>query len=140
MGGWYYNAWNYSMTNPIQTETDYPYDSASGISGSCKYDTSKGIGKAGSYTIVATDTESIKSALNQQPCSVAIQATSPIFLTYSSGVITSPRCGTNVGHAVLAVGYGGNYYIVKNTYGSSWGEDGYVRIGMADGAGICGIN
>jgi hypothetical protein len=40
----------------------------------------------------------------------------------------------------VAVGYGANYYIVKNSWGSDWGESGYVRIGMADGSGICGIN
>jgi len=61
---------------------------------------------------------------------------------YTSGVITSTSCGTNLDHGILGVGYDANqkFYIVKNSWGGSWGESGYVRIGMnGDGAGICGI-
>lgn len=60
--------------------------------------------------------------------------------TYKSGIITSADCGSNVDHAVTIVGYGANYYIVKNSWGADWGEEGYVRIGTADGVGVCGIN
>jgi hypothetical protein len=55
-------------------------------------------------------------------------------------VIRSADCGINVDHTLLAVGYGIDYYILKNSWGTSWGEAGYVRVGMADGKGICGIN
>lgn len=60
-------------------------------------------------------------------------------------MITSSSCGTNLDHAILAVGYStgtaeGDYWIVENSWGTNWGESGYVRIGMASGAGICGIN
>ncbi len=47
-------------------------------------------------------------------------------------------------HAVTIVGYGsekdGGYYLVRNSWGESWGDQGYVKIGMAEGTGICGIN
>lgn len=53
-------------------------------------------------------------------------------------------CPANIDHAISAVGWGvegkQNYYIVRNSWGSSWGEDGYVRIQLSDGEGVCGIN
>jgi len=74
--------------------------------------------------------------------SVAVQADTTTFQSYTSGVITSSACGTNIDHAIAIVGYNqtGNYYIVRNSWGSSWGNSGYVWIGMASGKGICGIN
>ncbi len=80
------------------------------------------------------------SAINRGPVSVAIQADTAVFQTYSSGVITGDACGSNIDHAVLAVGYGPGYYIVKNSWGTWWGDQGYVKIEMRDGAGTCGIN
>jgi len=65
-------------------------------------------------------------------------------MNYTGGIITSPYCGTQLDHAVLAVGYGTeygqDYFLVRNSWGSSWGEAGYVRIGITEGYGICGIN
>ncbi len=60
-------------------------------------------------------------------------------------MITSSSCGTSVTTGGLAVGYStgtsaGNYWLVQMSYGTSWGLGGYVRIGMASGAGVCGIN
>jgi len=67
-----------------------------------------------------------------------------VFQTYTSGVITSSSCGTNIDHAVLAVGYGTEnnteYLLVKNSWGTSWGDQGYVKIALTSGAGTCGIN
>jgi len=65
-----------------------------------------------------------------------------VFQSYTGGIITSKSCGTEIDHGVLAVGYSAaqKYYIVKNSWGGSWGEKGYVRIGMnGQGKGICGI-
>ena len=67
-----------------------------------------------------------------------------VFHQYSSGIITDPKCGEDPDHDLLAVGYGmegtTGFFIVKNSWGSGWGENGYLRIGFAEGAGICGIN
>jgi C1A family cysteine protease len=86
----------------------------------------------------------MKSALQGQPVSVAIEADQPVFHQYTGGIITSDSCGTSLDHGVLAVGYGvesgQEYYIVKNSWTADWGEKGYVRIGIKDGAGICGIH
>lgn len=86
----------------------------------------------------------MKSALALGPVAVAIQAQSSVFMNYTGGIITSPYCGTNLDHAVTAVGFGTEngqpYYLVRNSWGPYWGESGYVRMGLTDGYGICGIN
>jgi KDEL-tailed cysteine endopeptidase len=57
--------------------------------------------------------------------------------------LNNTNCGTTLDHAVLAVGYGvengTNYWLVKNSWGTSWGEAGYIKIAAVDGNGICGI-
>ena len=85
-----------------------------------------------------------KARLALQPIAVTIEADKPVFQTYKSGIIDSPDCGIMLNHAVLAVGYGTengtDYYIVRNSWGPDWGEQGYVRIAAnADGPGVCGI-
>jgi hypothetical protein len=64
---------------------------------------------------------------------------------YTGGVMDSAECGTNLDHAVAAVGYGTDsesgkdYYIVRNSWGASWGDSGYIKIAAEEGKGICGI-
>lgn len=75
----------------------------------------------------------LQTAVAQQPISVSIDAETAYFQTYKSGVLTdATACGVNIDHAVLAVGYGvsgsTNYWLVKNSWSSSWGEQGYVKI------------
>ena len=140
-GGWYFWAWDYMKTHPLTTEANYPYVSGNGITGTCNSTkASQGIYKVTGYTQVAASSTAIKSAINQKPVSVAIEADTYVFQTYSSGILTSSACGTNIDHAVVAVGYGSNYYIVRNSWGTGWGESGYIRIGVTEGLGTCGIN
>jgi KDEL-tailed cysteine endopeptidase len=82
----------------------------------------------------------MKAAVLKQPVAAAIAANSDIMATYSRGIITSPTCGTAVDHAVVIVGYGKTFWIVRNEWGAGWGERGYVKIGFGKDAGICGIN
>ena len=67
------------------------------------------------------------SAINQQPVSVAIEADQSAFQSYSGGIL-SEGCGTNLDHGVLAVGYdtAEGYYLVKNSWGSSWEDNSYL--------------
>lgn len=89
---------------------------------------------------------SLKEAVSNGPVSIAIEADTAIFQSYSSGVITSKSCGTSLDHGVLIVGYGIQdnikYWLVKNSWGTSWGDGGYVKIERSDSVndpGICGI-
>jgi len=77
---------------------------------------------------------------------VAIEADQFSFQRYSSGVFDNSSCGTNLDHAVLLVGYGTDadsgveYYTMKNSWGSSWGDEGYMKMAIVgNGPGICGV-
>jgi C1A family cysteine protease len=67
-----------------------------------------------------------------------------LFQSYESGVITSEECGTLVDHAVIIYGYDTTdeipHYLIKNSWGSAWGEGGYGKVAIESGVGICGIN
>jgi hypothetical protein len=81
-------------------------------------------------------------ALTHQPVSISIRAENDVFRGYTGGIVDGPECGVEIDHAVLLVGYeeDGDYWIVKNSWGNKWGEDGYVRIKRTTGKGVCGIN
>jgi len=143
-GGWMDNAFSFAKKNSICTEGSYPYTATDGtcnLSG-CQVGIPQG-GVVG-YTDVSTDSEqAMMSAVAQQPVSIAIEADQYSFQLYSSGVLTA-SCGTRLDHGVLAVGYGSeagtDYWKVKNSWGSSWGEQGYVRLQRGKGgAGECGL-
>ena len=87
----------------------------------------------------------MKAALNLQPLSVLVDADNVYFHSYASGIIDSTSCGTNLDHAVLAVGYGTDaatgldYWLVKNSWNTVWGDQGYVKLAIQEGEGICGV-
>jgi C1A family cysteine protease len=126
--------------------SSYPYTSGATMdAGACK--TCSSVAHISSCSDVKpNDQISLKGAVAQQPIAVAISADSKIFQSYSSGVITSSSCYTSLNHGVLAVGYGTengqDYWLVKNSWGSTWGDKGYVKIGRSSSTndiGICGI-
>jgi len=78
----------------------------------------------------------LASNLNNQPCTVAVDAASPDWQSYSGGVYNG-RCGQNLDHAILAVGYTANYWIVKNSWSTRWGASGYIY--LIRGKNICGV-
>ena len=136
------NAFKYAEGTPLTTEANYPYTAM--FHTTCSY-AGNGIVSVVSYADVAVnDSAALKNAIATGPVSVAIEADTTVFQSYTGGIITSAACGTTLDHGVLAVGFGTEngveYIIVKNSWGASWGENGFVRLGVADGAGICGIN
>jgi len=143
-GGWPYLAVEYAAKNGLEQESDYPYTAEDG---DCKYNKAKATKVAGGYQFVtANSTDSLKAALVNGPVSVAIEADQDVFQFYSKGVI-STGCGAELDHAVLAVGYQKvgvlEAFIVKNSWGTSWGADGYVFISTINklnkNQGACGI-
>ena len=120
----------------------YPYTAKDGTCTKCSP-----VASISSCADVETNNQlALKSAVSKQPVSVAIEADTRYFQFYSGGILTSSSCGTQLDHGVLVVGYGieagQKYWLVKNSWGTSWGENGYIRISRTDSTndeGVCGI-
>ena len=144
-GGLQQRAFNYLKTHNAELESVYPYTSGGGVSGSCLYDSASTTAvDVSDYTMVtASNPTQMKAALVQQPLAVSIEADKLVFQTYKSGVMSSTKCGTTLDHAVLAVGYGSEngqeYWLVKNSWNTTWGDQGYIKLAIVDGSGICGV-
>lgn len=141
-GGVMDQAYGFVEQEGICTEAAYPFNSgADGISGSCRSTSCQSVLKITGYKRVPImDESSLKSAVAQQPVSIAIEADHRSFQLYHGGVY-SQDCGQKLDHAVLAVGYGTDngkdYWKIKNSWSPGWGEDGYIRI--ARGNNECGV-
>lgn len=141
-GGDMGTAFDLAKSFSVATEASYPYK---GVDGSCKtsFTTAIPTGGVTGYMSVGQSTADLKSALNSGPVSVAIEADQFAFQLYSGGILEDTggffgSCGTNLDHGVLAVGYGDGYFKVKNSWGSSWGVNGYIQI--SDAGNTCGIH
>lgn len=136
-GGLMDNAFEYIIkNNGIGAEDAYPYTARGG---QCK--TVPSVSKISGYKDVRRNSESdLMSAVNQQPVSIAIEADQSGFQFYNGGVF-SGKCGKNLDHGVLLVGYGTennqDYWLVKNSWGSSWGDAGYIK--LVRGQNQCGL-
>jgi len=139
-GGLMESALDYTAAKGVQLESDYPYTAQDG---SCKYSAAKVAFTNKAYKTANGDS-GLEAAVKIGPVSVSVEADQDVFQFYTSGILNSKSCGTNLDHGVLAVGYGTSgstgYWIVKNSWGTSWGDTGYLKIARATGSGICGIN
>ncbi|CAL4894357.1 unnamed protein product [Urochloa decumbens] len=128
----------------IDTEEDYPYRGADGTCNKNKL--KRRVVTIDGYSDVPSNKENLLlQAVAQQPVSVGICGSARAFQLYSQGIFDGP-CPTSLDHAVLIVGYGSeggkDYWIVKNSWGESWGMKGYMHMhrNTGDSSGICGIN
>jgi C1A family cysteine protease len=147
-GGLMDNAFSWIKKNGgLCTEEAYPYISQTGETESCK--TTCDLvpnSQIQSWVDVESTDQALMTAIYQQPVSIAIEADQRDFQLYESGVFTG-KCGTTLDHGVLVVGYGtennNDFYLVKNSWGTTWGDEGYIKLGRGsqynDGQGQCGI-
>lgn len=142
-GGFMDNAFSYAMDYDMCSETEYPY-TASG--GTCETGCKGVVSVASCFDVPPNNQVALKEAVSNGPVSIAIEADTRAFQMYSSGVITGTACGTTLDHGVLIVGYGEEtgikYWLVKNSWSNSWGNQGYVKIERSESAndpGVCGI-
>jgi C1A family cysteine protease len=137
-GGLMDNAFTYvQQTGGLASWNDYQYTAADGT---CKASSYQMISPITGHTDVDKTEDALASAVNQQPVSIAVDAVRWQF--YSKGIFdpTFPTCGHKLDHGVLAVGYttdSPSYWIVKNSWGATWGEQGYIR--LIKGKDECGL-
>jgi C1A family cysteine protease len=141
-GGQMEGAFKYVIEHGQCALSAYPYTAKDGTCNSC----TPVVYISSCFDVKPNDQISLKGAVAQQPVAIAIEADTRYFQSYSSGVLTSTSCGTNLDHGVLIAGYGEEngqkYWLVKNSWGTTWGENGYVKIARSEStndAGICGI-
>jgi len=141
-GGLMTSAFKYVVANKgIDTESSYPYTAKNGV---CHFSTANVGATIASYGTVAAGSESgLVTAIARQPISVAIDASHNSFQLYKSGIYYEAACSSSrLDHGVLAIGYGsdttGDYYIVKNSWGTSWGTAGYINMAR-NRSNNCGI-
>ena len=140
-GGWMDSAFKYVELQGICKERAYPYN---GTDGTCKKKCKAAFEISGFHDVLANNETELQKAVFLQPVSVAIEADESGFQFYKSGVFDG-ECGTMLDHAVLIVGWGQenatDYWKVKNSWGESWGDKGYILMArnISDSRGQCGI-
>jgi len=121
----------------LERESDYPYTSGrTGKTGTCTFEKSKVVVSITGYKAIAKGEANLQTALNAGPVSICLAATK--FQTYTGGILKT--CDNNVDHCVQGVGYDTGsdpYWTVRNSWGTNWGEKGFIRV--ATGKDLCKI-
>lgn len=144
-GGFMGDAFKFIIENRgITTEPMYPYRGDNGTCRTKNIENDRKV-KITGYDNVRKDESALLKAVSNQPVSVGIDASGLPMRFYDSGFFTG-NCGTKIDHGVTVVGYGTtedgtNYWLAKNSWGTSWGENGYIRMqgDVQAKEGLCGI-
>jgi C1A family cysteine protease len=154
-GGWPYNAYKYvESAGGLATAASYPYTSSAGVTGTCKRSFTVAGGDVTSYSYATTPCSAgacrnqdeatlISNLKSTQPVSICVDASS--WSSYTGGVFPTSSCSSaysKLDHCVQLVGYENygsstGYYLVRNSWGDDWGEDGYIYLYI--GSNACGI-
>ncbi|CAD6247240.1 unnamed protein product [Miscanthus lutarioriparius] len=142
-GGLMDDAFKFIIKNGgLTTESSYPYTAADG---KCKSGSNSATTINGYEDVPANDEAALMKAVANQPVSVAVDGGDMAFQFYSGGVMTG-SCGTDLDHGIAAIGYGQisdgtKYWLMKNSWGTTWGENGYMRMekDISDKRGMYGL-
>ena len=135
-------AYDYIKKNEIASEADYPYTEKDG---KCLSSEKKRAAKIDGYEKVRPGEENLLEAVAQQPVTVLVAANEN-FVNYKGGIFGSGPCGPieslKLSHAVTVIGYTNEYWLIKNSYGESWGEKGYMRLKRKGDShyNVCGLS
>jgi hypothetical protein len=119
----------------IELDSDYPYTSGGGQTGSCKFNSGRIAISINGYQSVSRGESALKTAMNAGPASLCLAASS--WQSYSGGILS--HCDNQVDHCVQGTGYSGSsYWKIRNSWGTGWGESGFIR--LAQGSDLCKVS
>ncbi|XP_037729484.1 procathepsin L [Drosophila subpulchrella] len=144
-GGWVSVAFNYTKDHGIATKESYPYEPKKG---DCRWNSTYSAGRLRSHvTLTSSDEKELAEVVfNIGPVAVSIDHLHEEFELYSGGILRIPACRSSkkdLTHSVLLVGFGtdpkwGDYWLIKNSYGTAWGESGYFKLAR-NANNMCGV-
>ncbi|OQR82187.1 cysteine protease family C01A, partial [Achlya hypogyna] len=134
-GGWPNRALEYIAQTGVCTAADFPYTQSNS---QCKQSCRKNKLSIGRPVDIRGES-ALQSALDKQPVTVVVEAGNNVWRNYKSGIVKSCP-GAQSDHAVIAVGYGNGFFKIRNSWGTNWGEQGYMRLQKGSGGnGMCNV-
>jgi C1A family cysteine protease len=145
VAGWMPDVWDFTANGEVSEQT-YPFESGSSVDGSTlpcisSEITSFVVETAANEVSYVTDQSDMQSAILNGPIAIAISGGNSCFEYYHSGLLTCdcPSDVAAIDHAVTVIGWGDGYWIIRNSWGVYWGEEGYAQFPFESPPGPCGM-